>query len=118
MGAQWSSGPGLRENYVLSFILCVWVFFAGMHICAACGVQKRASEPLALELQTVVSCQHTRTQVLCTSSGELSATKPSLQALLRHALKQSASIPSERPAKERLRTHAMPCVPLTQLLLE
>jgi len=68
----------LKKNKKLfcRFILCVWILGLHVYLYTACvpGVhrsQKRESEPLELEVHTVVSCYvglETRTQTLCKSN--------------------------------------------------
>lgn len=46
---------------IFIFILCLWIFFSCVyicvqHVCSACGDQRRASDPLNLELQILVIC--------------------------------------------------------------
>lgn len=60
--------------YFIYFVLCVWMFWLhlcnGTSVCRAHGDQKRASDPLALKWQAVVSCHAgagIQTQALCKS---------------------------------------------------
>lgn len=51
-----------------------WVVLSTPHVCTAQGGQKRASDPLELELQVVVICHvgaENKTQVLCKESCKL-----------------------------------------------
>lgn len=63
------------------FILCVWLFFACMCVCTIYGpstgrVQERVSNPLGLELQTVVNTGHLEAQPVLSTTDLPSSLTP------------------------------------------